>query len=132
MADQPFGATPSQRNGRRFGQQDGSNSMGDIEQRHTLLCTDIRGGLNRGLENCLNRRDHDIDYAYTSQITSTATPRFTDVFHPVVTAHNWRWERLPPAQNSIPAPNALLAFLFCWNLRCDAILYQFVGQVTLR
>jgi TonB dependent receptor/Carboxypeptidase regulatory-like domain/TonB-dependent Receptor Plug Domain len=33
--------------------------------------------------NLLNRRDHDIDYAYTSQITPTATPAFTDVFHPV-------------------------------------------------
>ena len=33
--------------------------------------------------NLLNRRDHDIDYAYTSQITPTATPLFTDVFHPV-------------------------------------------------
>ena len=33
--------------------------------------------------NLLNRRDHDIDYAYVSQITPTATPAFTDVFHPV-------------------------------------------------
>jgi hypothetical protein len=33
--------------------------------------------------NLLNRRDHDIDYAYTSQITPTTTPAFTDVFHPV-------------------------------------------------
>ncbi len=33
--------------------------------------------------NLLNRRDHDIDYAYTSQITPAATPAFTDVFHPV-------------------------------------------------
>jgi len=33
--------------------------------------------------NLLNRRDHDIDYAYQSQITPTATPAFTDVFHPV-------------------------------------------------
>ncbi len=33
--------------------------------------------------NLLNRRDHDIDYAYASQITPTATPAFTDVFHPV-------------------------------------------------
>ena len=33
--------------------------------------------------NLLNRHDHDIDYAYTSQITPTATPAFTDVFHPV-------------------------------------------------
>jgi hypothetical protein len=31
----------------------------------------------------LNRRDHDIDYAYQSQITPTASPEFTDVFHPV-------------------------------------------------
>ena len=35
------------------------------------------------LLNLLNRRDHDIDYAYTSQITPTAAPAFTDVFHPV-------------------------------------------------
>jgi TonB dependent receptor/Carboxypeptidase regulatory-like domain/TonB-dependent Receptor Plug Domain len=33
--------------------------------------------------NLLNRRDHDIDYAYLSQITPTAAPAFTDVFHPV-------------------------------------------------
>jgi len=33
--------------------------------------------------NLLNRRDHDIDYAYTSQMTPTAMPAFTDVFHPV-------------------------------------------------
>jgi hypothetical protein len=33
--------------------------------------------------NLLNRYDHDIDYAYTSQITPTAAPAFTDVFHPV-------------------------------------------------
>ena len=33
--------------------------------------------------NLLNRRDHDIDYAYTSQIAPTAAPAFTDVFHPV-------------------------------------------------
>jgi TonB dependent receptor len=33
--------------------------------------------------NMLNRRDHDIDYAYTSRITPTAAPAFTGVFHPV-------------------------------------------------
>jgi outer membrane receptor protein involved in Fe transport len=33
--------------------------------------------------NLLNRRDHDIDYAYTSRITPTASEAFTDVFHPV-------------------------------------------------
>ncbi|HWB83463.1 MAG TPA: TonB-dependent receptor [Bryobacteraceae bacterium] len=33
--------------------------------------------------NLLNRRDHDIDYAYTSRITPAGDPAFTDVFHPV-------------------------------------------------
>lgn len=33
--------------------------------------------------NLLDRRDHDIDYAYTSRITPTADAAFTDVFHPV-------------------------------------------------
>jgi outer membrane receptor protein involved in Fe transport len=33
--------------------------------------------------NALDRKDHDIDYAYESQITPTAAPAFTDVFHPV-------------------------------------------------
>lgn len=33
--------------------------------------------------NLLNRSDHDIDYAYESRIAPTATPAFTDVFHPV-------------------------------------------------
>jgi len=33
--------------------------------------------------NLLNRRDHDIDYAYTSQITPIGSSAFTDVFHPV-------------------------------------------------
>ena len=33
--------------------------------------------------NLLNRRDHDIDYAYESRITPTVTAAFTDVFHPV-------------------------------------------------
>lgn len=33
--------------------------------------------------NLLNRRDHDIDYAYTSRITPISDPAFTDVFHPV-------------------------------------------------
>jgi hypothetical protein len=35
------------------------------------------------LFNLLNRRDHDIDYAYESRITPTAAPAFSDVFHPV-------------------------------------------------
>ncbi len=33
--------------------------------------------------NLLDRRDSDIDYAYASRITPTATPAFTRVFHPV-------------------------------------------------
>ncbi|HTT18945.1 MAG TPA: TonB-dependent receptor [Candidatus Sulfotelmatobacter sp.] len=40
-------------------------------------------GFSAELLNLLNRRDHDIDYAYQSQITPTAAPAFTDVFHPV-------------------------------------------------
>jgi hypothetical protein len=35
------------------------------------------------LLNILNRRDHDIDYAYASRITPTAIQTFEDVFHPV-------------------------------------------------
>jgi outer membrane receptor protein involved in Fe transport len=34
------------------------------------------------LLNLLNRRDHDIDYAYISRITPAAAALFTDVFHP--------------------------------------------------
>jgi len=33
--------------------------------------------------NLLNRRDHDIDYAYTSRVTPTVAPVFQDVYHPV-------------------------------------------------
>ncbi len=33
--------------------------------------------------NLLDRSDHDINYAYESRITPTATSAFTDVFHPV-------------------------------------------------
>ena len=33
--------------------------------------------------NLLDRRDHDIDYAYTSRVTPTDRPAFQDVFHPV-------------------------------------------------
>jgi hypothetical protein len=54
-----------------------------------LLNAEIGRQINRTLRvsveflNLLNRKDHDIDYAYTSQITPTAEPAFTDVFHPV-------------------------------------------------
>ena len=33
--------------------------------------------------NLLDRHDHDIDYAYTSQVTPTAAPSFQAVYHPV-------------------------------------------------
>ena len=38
--------------------------------------------LSAELLNMLNRRDSDINYAYTSQVTPTAAPAFTRVFHP--------------------------------------------------
>jgi len=40
-------------------------------------------GVSAEFLNLLNRRDHDIDYAYENQITLTAVPAFTNVFHPV-------------------------------------------------
>jgi hypothetical protein len=40
-------------------------------------------GISVDFLNLLNRYDHDIDYAYESQITPTSSPAFTDVFHPV-------------------------------------------------
>lgn len=54
-----------------------------------LLNAGVGYRINRNLRvslellNLLNRRDHDIDYAYTAQITRTADPAFTNVFHPV-------------------------------------------------
>ena len=33
--------------------------------------------------NLLDRRDHDIDYAYESRVTPTAQPTFQNVYHPV-------------------------------------------------
>ncbi len=40
-------------------------------------------GISAEFLNLLNRRDHDVDYAYASQVAPIATPAFTDVFHPV-------------------------------------------------
>jgi len=54
-----------------------------------LLNADVRYQINKKWSfvveflNLLNRRDHDIDYAYESRITPTADSAFTDVFHPV-------------------------------------------------
>jgi outer membrane receptor protein involved in Fe transport len=74
---------------RYFGPRD-LTSDGDYRSKATaLLNAGIGYQINKTWRvsaeflNLLNRRDHDIDYAYTSQITPTATPAFTDVFHPV-------------------------------------------------
>jgi hydrogenase/urease accessory protein HupE len=54
-----------------------------------LLNAEVRYQINKTWQiyaeflNLLDNRDHDIDYAYTSRITPTAKPAFTDVFHPV-------------------------------------------------
>lgn len=54
-----------------------------------LLNAEVRYRLTPGWSfvvealNLLNRKDHDIDNAYTSRITPTAAPAFTNVFHPV-------------------------------------------------
>ena len=42
-----------------------------------------RWRLSLTLLNLLDRRDHDIDYAYRSRVTPRATPAFENVFHPV-------------------------------------------------
>lgn len=43
--------------------------------------------------NLLNRRDHDIDYAYLSRVSRTAVPAFSDVFHPVEPIQARLWLR---------------------------------------
>jgi hypothetical protein len=54
-----------------------------------LLNADVRYQINNKwgffveFLNLLNRKDHDIDYAYESRITPIADSAFTDVFHPV-------------------------------------------------
>jgi hypothetical protein len=50
----------------------------EVRYRVTKSCSFVVEALN-----LLNRRDHDIDYAYSSRITPTAEDAFTDVFHPV-------------------------------------------------
>jgi outer membrane receptor protein involved in Fe transport len=54
-----------------------------------LLNAEVGRRINKTLRvsvvflNLLNRRDHDVDYAYVSQAAPTGAPEFTDVFHPV-------------------------------------------------
>jgi TonB dependent receptor/TonB-dependent Receptor Plug Domain len=74
---------------RYFGPRD-LTSDGLYQSRSTLLLNAEAGyqinktwRVSAELLNLLDSRDHDIDYAYVSKITPTATPAFTDVFHPV-------------------------------------------------
>jgi len=74
---------------RAFGPRD-LTSDGIYQSNATvLLNADVRYQINKKWSffvealNLLNRKDHDIDYAYTSRITPTADPAFTNVFHPV-------------------------------------------------
>ncbi|MCL2660295.1 MAG: TonB-dependent receptor [Acidobacteriaceae bacterium] len=74
---------------RYFGPRD-LTSDGIFRSRATAL---VNGGVDYQINktwgvsaeflNMLNRRDHDIDYAYESRITPTSASAFTDVFHPV-------------------------------------------------
>ncbi|HEY3741349.1 MAG TPA: TonB-dependent receptor [Bryobacteraceae bacterium] len=74
---------------RNFGPRD-LTSDGIYRSRTTLLLNAEVGyqvsktwRISAEFLNLLNRRDRDIDYAYTAQITPTSAPAFTDVFHPV-------------------------------------------------
>ena len=74
---------------RNFGPRD-LTSDGIYRSKATILLNaevgyqfNRRWGIVAEFLNLLNRRDHDIDYAYTSQISPTASPAFTDVYHPV-------------------------------------------------
>jgi hypothetical protein len=74
---------------RYFGPRD-LTSDGEYQSSPTLLLNaQARYQINKTwsvsveILNLLDRRDHDIDYAYTSQAAPGALPRFQDVFHPV-------------------------------------------------
>jgi hypothetical protein len=74
---------------RAFGPRD-LTSDGNYRSNTTLLLNaEVRYRLTRKWSlvvealNLLNRKDHDIDYAYESRITPTADPAYTDGFHPV-------------------------------------------------
>ncbi|HEX4030890.1 MAG TPA: TonB-dependent receptor [Terracidiphilus sp.] len=74
---------------RNFGPRD-LTSDGSYRSKTTLLLNAEAGyqitkkwHISAEFLNLLNRRDHDIDYAYVSRVTPTDIPRFTDVYHPV-------------------------------------------------
>jgi len=74
---------------RYFGPRDLTSDGVYRSKATALLNAGIGYQINKALRvsvellNLLNRRDHDIDYAYESRITPTADSAFTDVFHPV-------------------------------------------------
>jgi len=74
---------------RAFGPRDLTSDAIYRSQATVLLNGDLRYRIAENWSvfveglNLLNRRDHDIDYAYTSRIAPTAEAAFTDVFHPV-------------------------------------------------
>ena len=74
---------------RAFGPRDLTSDAIYRSHATILLNAEVRYRITRNWSfvvealNLLNRRDHDIDYAYTAQITPTADVAFTEVFHPV-------------------------------------------------
>lgn len=74
---------------RYFGPRD-LTSDGDFRSSDTILLNAEAGyefnktwRISVEVLNVLDRRDHDIDYAYTYRQTPSAAPQFGDVFHPV-------------------------------------------------
>jgi outer membrane receptor protein involved in Fe transport len=74
---------------RAFGPRDLTSDAIYRSHATILLNAEVRYRITRNWSfvvealNLLNRRDHDIDYAYTARITPTADVAFTEVFHPV-------------------------------------------------
>jgi outer membrane receptor protein involved in Fe transport len=74
---------------RYFGPRDLTSDGIYRSQATALLNAQVRYRINETWSisaeflNLLNRRDHDIDYAYTSRVTPSGIPTFTNVFHPV-------------------------------------------------
>jgi hypothetical protein len=74
---------------RTFGPRDLTSDSIYRSNATVLLNAEVRYRISRKWSvfvealNLLNRKDHDIDYAYTSRITPTGDAAFTDVYHPV-------------------------------------------------
>jgi outer membrane receptor protein involved in Fe transport len=74
---------------RYFGPRD-LTSEGDYKSSQTVLLNAEAGyqfnktwRISVNLLNLLDRHDHDIDYAYVSQVTPSSPAKFQNVFHPV-------------------------------------------------